>query len=143
MSTAGMVVTGLNECVHMMEDAPKNVVALGYARALNAAMFVVAEAVISRTPVKHGDLAKALVINVKVDAPSSAKGGVAALGFGKQDHVAMWLEYGHTMVGHKPGKKYLGDIPPRPFMRPGFDASADAAVDAFAESLAATLRQEY
>ena len=55
----------------------------------------------------------------------------------------MWVEYGHAMVGHRPGKKDLGTIPPHPFMRPGFDASADAAVDAFAESLAATLRQEY
>ena len=143
MSTAGITVTGLNECVQMMEDAPGNIVALGYARATNAAMNVVAEAVISRTPVEHGDLAKALVINVKVDPPPSAKGGAAELGFGKQDHIAMWVEYGHAMVGHRPGKKDLGTIPPHPFMRPGFDASADAAVDAFAESLAATLRQEY
>ena len=114
MSTAGITVTGLNECVQMMEDAPGNIVALGYARATNAAMNVVAEAVISRTPVEHGDLAKALVINVKVAPPPSAKGGVAELGFGKQDHIAMWVEYGHAMVGHRPGKKDLGttEFPP-------------------------------
>src|ERR1700689_2301595 len=112
MPTAGMVVTGLNECAHMMEDAPRNIVTLGYSRALTAATYVVAEAVISRTPVEHGDLAKALVINVKVDPPPAAKGAVAELGFGKQDHIAMWVEYGHAMVGHKPGKKSLGNVPP-------------------------------
>ena len=142
MTGVGMQVTGLDECIEMMEDAPKNIVMLGYGRALTAAMYVVAEAVVSRAPVETGEMVKGLVVEVKVD--SSARGGIAEMGFGKQGHVAMWVEYGHHMVGHKPGKKYLGfDVQPHPFMRPSFDASADQAVEAFAASLSNTLKLAY
>ena len=136
-----MVVTGLKECIEMVEEAPRNIVMLGYARALAAGIYVIAEAVVSRAPVETGDMAKALVINVEINQTSL--NGMAEMGFGKQDHVAMWVEYGHRMVGHRPGKKVLGDVPPHPFMRPGFDASAEAAIGAFIESLSATLKSEY
>ena len=136
-----MVVTGLKECIEMVEDAPKNIVMLGYARALAAGIYVIAEAVVSRAPVETGDMVKALAIDIEID--QARLNGMAAMGVAKQDHVAMWVEYGHRMVGHRPGKKVLGDVPPHPFMRPGFAASAEAAIDAFIESLSATLKSEY
>ena len=141
MAGAKIVVTGIEETQQLLADAPKNVVMLGYGRASNAAMNVLAEALISRTPVKHGDLARALVINVSVDANS--KGSFGQVGFGKQGLVAYWLEYGHRIVTHKPGKKEVGEVSAQPFMRPAFDSSADAAIDAFCAALEASLKQAY
>lgn len=31
------------------------------------------------------------------------------------------VEYGHKMVGHKPGKKVVGFVAPRPFLRPAWE----------------------
>jgi hypothetical protein len=137
-----VVITGIEEVQRMLTEAPKNIVMLGYGRALNAGINVLATAIIARTPVKKGDLAKALVTNVVVD--SQGRGGHAEVGFsGKQGHVANWLEYGHVMRGHRPKRKLLGTVAPHPFMRRAADTAGDAAVEAFADSLAATLKQEY
>jgi HK97 gp10 family phage protein len=132
-------ITGIAEVQKMLAEAPKNIVMLGFGRALNAGINVIAAAVAERVPVKEGELAAALVTEVVVDA--NARGGIASVGFGKMGHRANWVEYGHRMVTHKPGKKQVGDVPAHPFMRPAADASADAAIDAFAETLAATLKQ--
>jgi hypothetical protein len=86
-----------------------------------------------------GDLRAALMSAVTLDA--QFRGGVAEVGFGtKQGHIANFVEYGHRMVGHKPGKKELGMVAAHPFMRPAAEVSADAAIDAFADSLEATLK---
>lgn len=134
-------ITGIEEVQKMLAEAPKNVVQLGYGRALTAGINVFAGALASRTPVRSGKLAASLVIAVEVD--SDARGGAAAVGFGKQGHVANWVEYGHRMVGHAPNKKETGAVLPHPFMRPAFDASADEALQAFQDSLVTTLNSEY
>jgi hypothetical protein len=102
----------------------------------------------ARTPV--GDLAKLntstkkyghLLQNIEreVTIDSSGNGGRAAIGFGKKGFVALFVEYGHANVRHISGvgKKASskGDVEPHPFMRPTFEAAADAAFEAFIEEI--------
>jgi len=148
MPDAGFQITGIEECQELLEKAPKNIVMLGYGRAANAAINVIAAELVTKTPIRvsesegnlsGGDLVKHLVTDVTVDADS--RGVTAAVGFGSQGQVANWLEYGHRMVTH--AGKQVGDVPAQPFVRPAFDASADAAIEAFAVSLEGTLAVEY
>jgi len=53
-------------------------------------------------------------------------------------HVANWVEYGHRLVrggrnrkGRGGPGRVVGNVPAHPFIRPAFEASADAAVDTF------------
>lgn len=144
-----VTVTGLAEVQRMLAEAPRTVVARGYLKALQAGANVIANAVEERTPVKaedtgglldRGELRESLMIEVELD--SQFRGGVARIGFGKNGNVALWVEYGHRMVGHKyskSGKQQIGDIQSKPFMRPAAAASAEAAIAAFAQSLEETV----
>ena len=151
MSDFNITIEGLDETVAMLEQAPRRIVSRGYRKALQAAADVIADEVRVRTPIKaedtggllaEGELRESLVTDVEID--SQARGGVAEVGFGDNGHVALWLEYGRHVVGHKPELKDTGKvIPAKPFMRPAADASAEAAVDAFAESLKQTVTEEF
>jgi len=150
MPDFSVTVEGLDEVVKMLDEAPRTIVARGYLKALQAGANVIADAVEIRTPVKAedtgglldtGELRESLMIDTQLD--SQFRGGVAEVGFGKNGAIAAWVEYGHVLVGHKPGKKPLGEVPMHPFMRPAFDASAEAAVDAFAESLRETVTESF
>ena len=146
---AQITVTGLVEVQRMLSELPKAIVAKGYLNALSAAGNVLKDEVDARTPIRlevsgedllvsGGDLKAALMMKVELD--TGLRGGSVDIGFGKQGYKANWVEYGHRMVGHKPGKKALGQVPPHPFLRPAFDAKADEAIAVFAESLENTLR---
>ena len=155
MSGELIKVTGITEVQKMLAEAPKSVVARGFLKALDAGAKVFEQELEIRTPVlvsalmtvaekgKHhpGDLRRALMSLVTLD--SQFRGGEAAVGYGKQGFIANFVEYGHRMVTHKPGKKHIGQVPAHPFMRPTFDAKADAALDAFAESLIGTLKEGF
>jgi HK97 gp10 family phage protein len=139
-------ITGIDEVLALLDEVPKNIVLLGYSRAARAAMNVVGAALAERTPIgtgeTAGDLVKAMRIEVTVD--SSARGVSASVGFGGiQGPIANDIEYGHEQVTHLPEHRVVGHIPPQPFMRPAFDASTDAAVEAFVESLESTLKETY
>lgn len=135
----------------MLADAPKEIVAAGYVKALNAAANVIADALEIHTPVKAEDtgglldkgvLRESLMTEVQLD--SQLRGGTARIGFGKNGFVALWVEYGHRMVSHKSGgKKQIGEVRPHPFMRPTADASAEAAIQAFANSLQQTVATQF
>lgn len=150
MADFNITVEGLEETAAMLEKASKTLVARGYMKALQAGSNVIADAVEVRTPIKSEDtgglldkdeLRESLMVDIQLD--SQFRGGVAEIGFGKNGHVANFVEYGHILLGHKPGKKPLGDVPAHPFMRPAADASAEAAIDAFAESLKQTVTEEF
>jgi len=128
-----ITISGIEETCAMLDKAPRNIVKAAYARALTAAAVPVVEALEARTPVEHGDLKAAVVTDVAIDAVG--KGGFASIGFGKEGHVANFVEYGHRMVTHKPNKRTVGAVIAHPFMRPAAAASAEAAVDAFCESV--------
>lgn len=145
-------VTGIEEVQRMLAEAPKSLVARGYVKALQAGINVFRDELELHTPIRlafegedlvvaGGDLKSALTTAITLD--SQFRGGVAAVGYGKLGYIALWVEYGHRMVGHKPGKKVLKNspVPPHPWMRPAFDTKADAALEAFAGSLAATLKE--
>ena len=66
--------------------------------------------------------------------------GVSSTGFGAAGPVALYLEYGHRIVSHRgidSGKRTVRE----PFMRSSTDKAADAAIDAFAEAIAAALEK--
>ena len=144
-------VTGLTETIATLESLPKNIVALGFLKALEAAAVVIEREVERRTPIRleisGGDLAvaggslKAAIMHT-VTLDSQYRGGFADVGFGKQGWKANLVEFGHVMRGHKPDKKLLivkstGQpwVPAHPFMRPAAEFASDAATQAFADVL--------
>lgn len=143
-------ITGLEDVQRMLREAPKHIVVTGYARALNAAAQVIARELHYRTPERNeGDrneeeahLIDSIVVDVQVDA--NGQGGRAQVGFGKEGWKANLIEYGHEMIGHLPNKKNLGrPVPANPFMRRTTDAAAEEAIQAFQDSIARTVREEY
>ena len=146
----------------MLREAPKTVVAKGFTEALSAAGNVVADQVVRRCPVKkedtgglleRGELREAVMVAVQLD--SQFRGGVANIGFMNKAtaSVAMWVEWGHRMVvpggyyfddrGRKRQGTHVRDVPAHPFMRPAADESGDRAIDAFAQSISRTVRENF
>jgi HK97 gp10 family phage protein len=158
-------ITGLNETVAMLEQSPTRIVQEGFFRAAQAAMNIVADEVERLCPVKPEDtggiLDKGVMrerISIFIELDSRSRGVTAHVGFGTADgvdHVANWVEYGHRIVipgsGHyydNRGRLRKGTfnhtyVPPHPFLRPAFEASRDAAVEAFVESLNKTVAKLY
>ncbi len=149
MADEGITITGLSETLAMLKGAPKAIVVAGFAKALKAGGDVIADELELRTPEREeGDrneeqphLKDSVVVEVLVD--SNGNGGVVHIGFGRMGRIAIWVEYGHQLVGHRPAKKDLGYVNPHPFMRPAAAASADRAIEAFADSLAQTVNSQF
>lgn len=115
-------------------DAEKRVLGKG----VKAATTVLAEAIQARTPVDKGLLRASVGTNTRVDPSGEAASGI--VGFGRQGYIARFVEYGHRIVGHKPGKKDTGKrVPPHPFIRPAFDESAGKALQAFEDTVTQAL----
>ena len=134
-------VDGLEETFALLKDAPRNLVARGFRRGLQAAGNVIGAELAKRTPQREGKLIRSIKTDITLD--SQFRGGEVDINFGAQGYKAAWVEYGHRMVGHKPGKKLLGEVAPHPFMRPAANAAGGAAVDAFEAELEQTIREEY
>lgn len=133
-------ITGIQEVQHLLDTAPERIVKHAFAKSLAAAAVPVVQELQMRTPVEHGDLKAHIMTDIAIDA--NGKGGSAAVGFGREGHKALWVEFGHRMVGHKPGKKQVGQVPAHPFIRPAFDASANKAIEAFSETLLESLQED-
>lgn len=145
-----ITITGIDETIAMLRDAPRDIAAAGFAKAGRAAGNVIQAELERRTPVDTGELKKALRVDVELDA--QLRGVHVSAGFGKQGYKANWVEYGHKISRARLGKRFgniehylsgKGFVPAHPFMRPAFEASAQASVDAFAESLKQTVESEY
>ncbi len=142
------VVTGLDEVNQMLDELPKVIVARAWLKALQAGAKVMEEYLISNTPeADEGDrkedlphLKDSSVIEITLD--SQFRGGIARVGFGKMGNVALWVEYGHRIVGHKPNKKVLGQYAPHPFMSTSVSQAYEATVAAFQSALVETLTAE-
>lgn len=147
---------GIEDVQRMLRDGPKTLVATGFVRALSAGGNVIAGVLEAKTPVKEedvgglldkGELRESVMVAVTLDP--QFRGGSAEIGFGKIGFVAYWLEYGHRILPHNPAtrnsKEYLntvkGFVKANPFMRDAADASADAAIEAFAASLIETMSE--
>jgi hypothetical protein len=133
MSEELIEITGIEECCRMLSAAPKAAIPGALLHGLSAAGAVIEEAIDIRVPVKAGELKTDLDMTVTLD--SDFRGGVVAVGFGAEGYKARWVEYGHHQIGHRPGKKDLGEVEPHPFMRPAADTCAESAIDAFVDAV--------
>jgi hypothetical protein len=131
----------------MLREAPREIVGSAFVKALSAAGNVIADAVETAAPMKSEDVGGILdrgelreAVSVRVQLDSQLRGGTSEVFFkGPASAVALWLDSGHKIVGHRPGLKQLGEWAGNGFMRKAFDVSADKAIEAFTESLMASL----
>jgi len=132
-------VEGIEETCDALTRLPGLMVAHCFQKALRSAAEVIVAEIQARTPI--GDdiwnfdepkLRDSLVTEITLD--SEFRGGIAEIGFGKVGYRALWVEYGHEMVGHRPDKKKLGFVDAHPFIRPAFDACENRAIDAFVDT---------
>jgi hypothetical protein len=149
-------VTGLTEAVNMLESMPKNIVVLGFARGLEAAGQVLQAELYNQTPVRTevrsaasaartgrtagekiftgGELRAALRRKVTIDA--NYRGGYVTIDHGRMGWLANIIEYGHRIVGHKPGLKDTGKfVPPNPMYRRTAEIAAEPAIEAFVKEI--------
>ena len=146
-------VTGLAEVQQMLREAPKNIVALGFLRAVSAGANVIADELERQTPIKAEDtgglLDKGVLresIRILYELNVDVKWAGAHVCFTTNngaDAVALWLDEGHRLVGHLPGKKVLKPpaIVGNGFVRKAADLSAGPAIEAVTTSLLQTVRQ--
>jgi len=149
MANEFIEVEGIEEACQWLDDVSSILATRAYVNGLAAAAEVIEAELWPRVPVDlkaalnkahggKGALVTRLVRVIEVDP--HGRGGLLEIGFGPLGHIALWLEYGHRMVGHKPTLKVLGEVQPHPFMRPAFDACADRAVEAFVDAVKSTLK---
>ena len=150
MPSEVIAVEGIEDACKMLDGVGPIVATRGYLNGLAAAGDVMMSAVRQRVPVElgaiknaahggKGALANNLGKWIEVDA--RGRGGVVDVGFGALGHIALWVEYGHRLLGHKPKKKVIGDVPAHPFMRPAFDACNQQAVDAFVDGVKGVMKE--
>lgn len=132
----------------LQQDIPALVVSRGLFVAGTAASEEIQDALEQTIPERsmadRGDDPDPLLkdsIKVEVTMDSRHRGISVDIGFGKMGHVARFVEYGHRMVGHKPDKKMMGMVGPKPFIRPALKASSEPAMDKFTEILREELQK--
>lgn len=149
-STAITTITGLAEVQEMLDKAPALIVLQAFQQALTAASRPIARELYARTPEREDEntrpedqipLREDVQVDITLD--SRLRGGELKVGFGKQGHVANWIQNGHRIVTHKPGHKVVGFVPPNPFMTAAAEASASDAIDAFQEALVEALQEVF
>jgi len=117
-----------------------------FVKAVEAAVDVIESEVRARTPVGETEEGKrhlrdAIVHVIRVDPLFRFVAG--SVGFGNEGYRALWVEYGHRMVSHKPKKAEIGTVPPHPFLRPAFDACKERAVEVFSSVLQSEIKTIY
>ncbi len=137
--------TGLSALQANVQAFPKKLVRSAVRNALAAAIEVVGKEVTVRCPVDKGEMRDA----IKTEVHMSSTSGTATVGFNDSEEkgvpvgiIALWNEIGHALESHGgggKGRRVIGSVAPRPFMRPALIASADAALEAFAESISESL----
>jgi hypothetical protein len=146
---------GITEVCAWLDQLPQRFAKSALARSLAAAAVPIVEHIRSRTPERDMDerdenimnLVDALQTTIRVD--TQGKGGSAIIDFGKMGYLALWLEYGWRLTGHKPDKKFIKLVPEngnlyltgssRHFMLDGLDAAVDEAISAFCDSFSKSL----
>jgi HK97 gp10 family phage protein len=127
----------------------------GRKKAVRAGAKVIQKAMIENAPIiKPGTAGSsslapgALKSDIRIASIDDDGDPGALIGPGtKTEHVARWVEYGHRMVSggqshiladgkaHGPGKAAEKDVPGYPFLRPAFEGSEAAALDAVSVTL--------
>lgn len=148
-------IDGVRELLGWLDQLPTRFAKAALARALAAAAVPIVAEISDRTP--EGDESERdenvahLVDSIQtvISVDSQGRGGTAEIGFGRMGYLALWLEFGWKLTGHKPGKKFIKNVPEngdmyltgssRYFMRNGLDASWERAIDAFCDSFSASM----
>ena len=117
----------------MQKRVRKNILA----RALKAAMNVIADAVRTDCADVTGILQAS--IRVRVSTSSDGLTGSAKLDFGDQNIIAARVEFGHVQFTHLPGHKEVGVVPPHPFIWNAVDRSLDAAMTVYTRMIESEL----
>lgn len=149
MATDFIEVEGIEETCQWLDGVASAIATRAYVNGLAAAGDVIESALWAHVPVDlkaalnkahggKGALVTRLTRVIEVDP--HGRGGLLEVGFGPLGHIALWVEYGHVMQGHKPELKVLGEVQPHPFMRPTLDACAERAIEAFVEAVKSTLK---
>lgn len=112
--------------------------------ALRAVVEVIQPALVTATPVRvekggkdslaPGALKAAVRSSIRV--PKDGSAATATVGFGGLDYVARFVEYGHVNPTANRGLKHT---PAHPFVRPTEDATHEAALEAYTETLEAEI----
>jgi hypothetical protein len=147
-------IDGLEECFADLDRVPPMVATVGIVRGLHAAASVIQRAIRQGTPQRinrvGGDAADVELVDdlqTRVTVDSNGRGGSAEIGFWKKGYLAEWIEFGHRIVTHAPGRKnkpgsqYVGDVPADPFIRTAADTSAEKAMDAYVAAVNESLQQ--
>lgn len=146
MAARALNISGMDEVKQELAEAQQRI-CTAVVRAMEAGIAVMEAEVYKKTPVgvvtKAGKrhLRDAIVHVIKSDP--AFRFVLGEIGFGSEDYKAFWLEYGFKLTGHLPDKTPIKDIPPHPVLRPAFDASKDAAVQAFMDVLEREMKAIY
>jgi hypothetical protein len=141
-------VSGLQEMADKVRTLPQTLARGAFALGFIHAAAVLAPALTSACPdrsessrdenSKH--LADCIGTEIAIDRDGT--GGRLWIGFKgnignfKASDIALWLEYGHRMVGHAPNLAFHGKfVAPFPFIRAAWDQSIDEAVQAFVDAV--------
>jgi len=153
MADVDIKVEGVSDVEKFLTEAPREIVATGFLRALKAGGDIIEQTLVFNTPIKEEDTGGILEtgelqasVNLKVELDSQLRGGRAVIGFrgNAPNAVANWIEYGHRIVGHKPKKTFKGKVTkPNPFIRRTADQTAEPAMAAFSDSLSTTMQQYF
>lgn len=140
-------ITGLRETQLMLQNLPAELTRLAVPRALRAGSEPIQAELHFNAPRRARDgneeyefprLEDSIVTDIEVKGLS----GVASTGFGEAGPVALFQEDGHRIVTH--AGKDTGEVTePNPFMARSTESIAEAAIDAFCESLLDSVRSEY
>lgn len=161
-----ITVEGLSETVAMLQQASKTIIASGFVNALSEAGNVIGDALEVAAPVKkdendfggllkeQGELRDSVMVAVELD--TGLRGGRVNVGFTSENSaasVALWVNDGHRIVvaggfyidnrGKRRKGTEIGMVPPNPFMLRAFDASKEAAIEAFSNSIAETVKRAF
>ena len=146
MSTLAPI-TGIEEVQEYMRTLPREIVMLSFLQGLQAARAVIVPVLIANTPERKDESLRSEdqrplreCVDAKVKLDEKGQGGSLEVGFWKNANIALWVERGHRKVGHKPGLELLGQVPAYPFIGPTMDECEVAALEAFENSLAQTMR---
>lgn len=142
----GITVRGIPEVQRNLAEFPRILVMGAFNKALSRAVAVFERELRARTPEadystsseEYGHLVDALTDVIEID--TNGRGGRASIGFGRKSMVALWVEFGHRMLSHS--GKDVGTVQAHPFMRPAFEAAADAALEAFTVAIQEFLKQD-
>lgn len=147
---ADEIVKGLDVLTAALQELPKNL----QANALRTAVFRAAQELRDRVrdaaPISSGDPPKGkkfakfppgtLGNSIKAKRRRGEQGQVTASVTGV--HYAKWVEFGHMLRGHRPGRVELGHVPANPFVRRTAMAFQDQAIDIMKKGLAEAIDKQ-